>query len=156
MLQFRVLELILSLSGHFRQHTPWSVGRYYQHLDTQLSSTWLWADINRNYNTFFGHGQILLENALYSSWQIVYFLKCLSLFRQTFRGMRSTQKVVPFATRSLRYLILFTFRNSYIPIWMFQLKGNSSKGINLGFSQQSHEVPSHSVMITMNIFLLFI
>ena len=36
-----------------RLHTPWSVGRYYLHLDTQLRSTWLWADINRNCNTFF-------------------------------------------------------------------------------------------------------
>ena len=35
------------------QHTPWSVGRYYLLLDTQLRSTWLWADINRNCNTFF-------------------------------------------------------------------------------------------------------
>ena len=54
MVQFHMLELIFSSSGVFcKQHAPWSVGWLWSSLDTHLDYIGLWANINRNCNTFF-------------------------------------------------------------------------------------------------------
>ncbi len=42
-----------------KQHAPWSVGRQWSSLDTQLDQIWLWANINRNCNIFLQYNAYL-------------------------------------------------------------------------------------------------